>query len=75
MVEIEEVSKGQFKGFLNGLETISKSSAQSTVQVDELMEKYVHIILKFDKVQMIAVTEHWHVLKIKAVQQIICLYY
>ncbi len=40
-VETKAMSKGQFKGFLDGLKRNSTSSTQSKVRVGELMEKYI----------------------------------
>ncbi len=52
------MSEGQFKGFLDGLERNSASSAQSKVREEELMEKYTQNDSKFDKAHMLAMTEH-----------------
>ncbi len=57
-VETRAMSEGQFKGFLDGLKRNSTSSAQSKVQEEELMEKYMQNVSKFDKVHLIAMTEH-----------------
>ena len=57
-VETRAMSEGQFKGFLDGLKRNSTSSAQSKVREEELMEKYMHNVSKFDKGHMIAMTEH-----------------
>jgi len=48
------MSEGQFKGFLDGLKRDSTSSAQSKVREEELMEKYMQNVSKFDKGHMIA---------------------
>ncbi len=52
------MSEGQFKGFSDGLKRNSTSSAQSKVQEEELMQKYMQNVSKFDKGHMIAMTEH-----------------
>ena len=57
-VETRAMSEGQFKGFLDGLKRNSTSSAQSKVREEELMEKYMQNVSKFDKGHMIAMTEH-----------------
>jgi hypothetical protein len=57
-VETRAMSKGQFKGFLDGLKRNSTSSAQGKVREEELMEKNMQNVSKFDKGHMIAMTEH-----------------
>ncbi len=66
-VETRVMSEGQIRGFLDALKRNSTSSAQSKFREEELMEKtpkYMQNVSKFDKVHMIAMTEH--VLKPKA---------
>ncbi len=53
-VDTRAISKGQFKGFLDRLKRHSTSLAQGKVQEEELMEKNMQNVLKFDKGHMIA---------------------
>ncbi len=57
-VETRAMSEGRFKGFLDGVKRHSTSSAQIKVREEELMEKYMQNVSKFDKNHMIAMTEH-----------------